>query len=185
MPARSVFISYSSKDYGIVREIRQALEAMGIETWNDPERIENADHFLAIVSPDTLKSRVLRDEMDRAKAVRRASYKIILIMGTGIEAETWQAVFGKKPVGIPLGIGSEGLRNSIPLVLAAMGKKVPTEVVQRVQAQIAPVADLVIELKDLAMPPEQSVQAWRESDNERRLTVKAESPVSAADAALL
>src|SRR5712691_7110839 len=117
MSARSVFISYSSKDYGIVREIRQALEAMGIETWNDPERLENADHFLAIVSPDTLNSRVLRDEMDRAKSVRRAGYKIILIMGPGIEAETWQVVCGKKPVGIPLGVGPEGVRNSIPPIL--------------------------------------------------------------------
>lgn len=38
MAAKSVFISHSSEDDGLVRDLRQALELLGIETWVDSER---------------------------------------------------------------------------------------------------------------------------------------------------
>ena len=35
----SVFISHSSKDHALVRELRQALEGLQIVTWVDSERL--------------------------------------------------------------------------------------------------------------------------------------------------
>ena len=85
MPAKSVFISHSSKDDAIVRELRQALSDLGIETWADSERlsggdplaavireeIENADYFLVLVSLTALNSEWVQREIAHAKSLRK------------------------------------------------------------------------------------------------------------------
>ena len=38
MTAKSVFISHSSEDDALVRDLRQALELLRIETWVDSQR---------------------------------------------------------------------------------------------------------------------------------------------------
>ncbi|MBZ5728595.1 MAG: toll/interleukin-1 receptor domain-containing protein [Acidobacteriia bacterium] len=84
MPAKSVFISHSSKNDGIVREIRQTLEALGVETWADSERlagggllapeiqkaIDKADCFLAVVSLDALNSEWVNWPTPRSKSAK-------------------------------------------------------------------------------------------------------------------
>ena len=47
--AKSVFISHSSKDDAIVRELRQALSDLGIETWADSERLSGGDPLAGVI----------------------------------------------------------------------------------------------------------------------------------------
>jgi tetratricopeptide (TPR) repeat protein len=162
MPAKSVFISHSSKDDGIVRELRQALEALGIETWADSERlaggdlltpeiqkaIENADHFLVVVSVNALNSDWVQREIKHARSVRKRGYKIVPLMRSGIEPPVLRLLFGKGPVAIRLDDGPAAVTDALPHILAAIGLQLPTEIIRHVQAQAAPVADLVLELAD-------------------------------------
>jgi hypothetical protein len=45
MPENAVFISYAREDIGAVGEIRAALEAAGIVTWFDMDRLEAGDDY--------------------------------------------------------------------------------------------------------------------------------------------
>jgi hypothetical protein len=145
MPAKSVFISHSWKDDGFVRELRQALEGLGVETWADSERlagghslttgiqtaVEHADHFLVIVSLDALNSEWVQREVKYAQSVRK---KIIPLMRPGIGGPILKLL------------------------------QLPTRIIRQAQAQLAPVADLVLELEDPVI---------LELDGQRRATATA------------
>ena len=162
MPAKSVFISHASEDDGFVRELRQSLEALGLETWTDSERlsggdllapkirenIERADYFFAVVSLNALNSEWVNREIDHARTVNK---KIIPLTGPGIGSPILRRLFGEEPLGISIGDGHAGVSKALPHILAAIGLQLPTEIVQHAQAQITPVADLVLELTDPAM----------------------------------
>jgi tetratricopeptide (TPR) repeat protein len=165
MPPPSVFISHSSKDDAIVRELRQALEALGIETWADSEQLSGGDlltpkiqkaiadasHFFVVLSLDALNSPWVQREIQHAKSVGKPGYKIVPLMRPGIEPPLLGLLFGEVPVAIKLGGGPAAVTDALPQILSALGLQLPTEIIQHVQAQAAPVADLVLELADPAI----------------------------------
>src|SRR5262245_19843696 len=75
-----VFISYSRKDKQVAKKLVQALEKCELETWIDWEDIpptsdwreriqrgiEEADGFLFLLSPDSIASKVCREECEHA-----------------------------------------------------------------------------------------------------------------------
>lgn len=74
----SVFISYSRKDKPFIQKLNAALDDQGVRTWVDWEGIELAsdwmetitsaiqstDALLFVISPDSLKSKVCKDELE-------------------------------------------------------------------------------------------------------------------------
>lgn len=76
----TVFISYSRKDKLFAEKLDSALEAVNLDAWIDwddipptadwwvqiQKGIESADAFLFLLSPDSIKSEVCRDEIDHA-----------------------------------------------------------------------------------------------------------------------
>jgi tetratricopeptide (TPR) repeat protein len=186
MPAKSVFISHSSKDDAIVRDIREKLEGYGIQVWADSEHltggdllkpeiqkgIENVDHFLAVVSVDALNSKWVHWEVKHARKVKKPGYKIIPLTRSNIGTPMLRPVFGKEPVAIKLGDGPGAVSDALPLILAALGVQLPTETIQRAQAQAAPLADLILELKDPAV---------EDLDGKRRATATATLTYRPAD----
>src|SRR5437660_9045587 len=145
MPAKSVFISHSSKDAVLVRELRQSLESLGIETWADSERLSGgdilstaiqaaigkADYFLAVVSLHALNSDWVQREIRHAK---ESVKKIVPLIRPEIGTPVLRLVFGGEPVAIKLGDGPAAVTDALPQILAAIGLQLPTEIVQRVQA---------------------------------------------------
>jgi WD40 repeat protein len=75
-----VFISYAREDQGFVRRLHEALASRGREAWVDwqdipptakwraeiDSAIEGADAFVFVISPDSLRSPVCREEIDHA-----------------------------------------------------------------------------------------------------------------------
>ena len=73
----SLFISYSRKDIETARKLTKAFEGQGLDFWIDWEGIpptvdwwkeiekgiEEADIFLFLISPDSTKSKVCRQEI--------------------------------------------------------------------------------------------------------------------------
>ena len=153
-----VFISHSSKDDAIVRQLRLALEALHIEVWTDSERLKGGDqltpeirqaihqstHFLAVLSLDALNSDWVQKEIAEARA---AAKPVIPLMRPGIEPAILRLLFGgtagtEEPVGIRL----DNVSDALPHIAAALGLQLPTEVLHRARIQAAPIADLVLEL---------------------------------------
>ena len=158
MPGKSVFISHSSKDDPLVRALRQSLEALGVEVWADSERllggdllspvleaeVRKANYFLAVASLAALNSEWVQREIGFAK---KAGKKIVPLMRPEIGPPALRLLFGEEPVGIRF----ESVMHALPDILAALEMRLPTEVVRQAQEQAAPVADLVLELKDPAI----------------------------------
>jgi hypothetical protein len=105
----SVFISYSSKDHALVRELRQALQGSQIVTWVDSERltagevlkpeinanIEKATHFLAVLTLEALQSDWVQHEIDQAKKLGK---KIIPLTGPKWRGAMLGYIFGRETV---------------------------------------------------------------------------------------
>jgi tetratricopeptide (TPR) repeat protein len=162
MPAKSVFISHSSKDDAIVRELRQALADLGIETWADSERlsggdllapviqneIQDADYFLVLVSLNALNSDWVQREIAHARAFQK---RIVPVTLPDIGTPVLRLLFGEEPMAIRLEHGAAAIGGALPEILAAIGAHPPAAAIRHVQAQAAPVADLVLELTDPAI----------------------------------
>jgi hypothetical protein len=160
--AKSVFISHSSKDDAIVRDLRQALSDLGIETWADSERlsggdplapvireeIASADCFLVLVSRDSLESEWVEREIAHAESLRK---RVVPLTIAGVGGRSVRRLFSEELVRIPLDNGAGAIGGALPQILAAIGEHPPAETIRHVQAQAAPVADLVLELTDPAI----------------------------------
>jgi tetratricopeptide (TPR) repeat protein len=172
-----VFISHSGRDDSFVKDLRQALEALGVNVWVDSrelrggsklapeidEAIERARHFVAVISANTVESPWVRKEIRKALEVesrRKAEgYRVVpLLIGLGPRAlELW---FDEEPVGVPVGVTKAGgLAEALPDILAALGERLPDDPQRIVEVAPPPVEELVIELKDLKVDV---------SDNKRR-----------------
>jgi tetratricopeptide (TPR) repeat protein len=162
MATKSVFISHSSKDDPIVRELRQALSDLGIETWADSERLSggdllapvvqneigNADCFLALVSFNALNSRWVQREIAHAKSQGK---RIVPVTVPGVETPVLSLLFGEEPVAIKLDDGAGAIGGALPEILAGIGAHPPAEAIRHVRAQAVLVADLILELTDPAI----------------------------------
>ncbi|MGA7241228.1 MAG: tetratricopeptide repeat protein [Bryobacteraceae bacterium] len=162
MPSKSVFISHSSKDDAIIRELRQALSDLGVETWADSERlsggdsltavireeIANADYFLVLVSRDSMESEWVEREIAHAKSLGK---RIVPLTIGGVGGLSVRRLLSEELVRIPLDNGAGAIGGALPQILAAIGEHPPAETIRHVQAQSAPPADLVLELTDPAI----------------------------------
>ncbi len=167
MPALSLFISHSSKDDPAVREIRQALQGLGVEVWADSERlaggalldaslqqaIKACSHFPVLLTRDSLNSEWVEKEVVIAKAAGR---KLIPLVRSSVGHVEVRRLLGQDTVLIPLGDGPAAASEAMPAILAALGMQLPTETIHRVQSQMAPLADLVLELIHPAMADAES-----------------------------
>jgi tetratricopeptide (TPR) repeat protein len=178
MPNSHVFVSHSSKDDAFVKELRRALESLGIRVWVDSrelrggsklapeigEAIERARQFVAVISANTVESPWVRKEIRKALEVegrRKAEgYCVIpLLLGLGPRAlELW---FDEEPVGVPVEVKVGGLSEAMPALLAALGERLPDDSQRIVDVAPQPVEELVLELKDLRLETADGVRRAR------------------------
>lgn len=175
MPGKSVFLSHSSKDDAIVRSLRNALESLGIETWDDaqwltagdllsPElqqAVERADYFLVVVSRDALDSEWVEREIGFAQAAHK---KVIPLVRPGVGKPSLRRLLGEEHIHIPLADGPGAITAALPDILVGMGLDLPRDVVEQAQEQARPLADLILELTDPAV---------QELDSKRRASAVA------------
>jgi len=183
----SVFISHTTKDDQVVKKIRKALESLSIPVWVDSQgltpgdkltpkvqkAIEDHEHLIAVLSVNAINSTWVKKEIEYALGLNK---KVIPVMLPGIEPSALALWFGSKPhdepVGVPLADGPGGVSNALPDILAALGIDLPADKVAAVQAELVPVADLILELTEPAIDT---------SDGKRRATAKAKLIYQPAD----
>jgi tetratricopeptide (TPR) repeat protein len=169
MAGKLVFVSHSSKDDRFVSDLRLALEGLHIEVWTDSQRLAGGDlltlavldaigrasHVLAILSPNAINSPWVRKEIDYAAGLRK---KVIPVLLPGIEPAALGLWFREEPVGVKVQVGPGGVSAALPALLAAVDERLPGEIVANVQAQLAPMADLVLDLADPAISTSDGVR---------------------------
>lgn len=163
MPDSSpIFISHASADDDFVRELRIKLELLSIEVWVDsrnlrggdqlkPEieqAIEQASHVLVVISPKTINSIWVRDEIHMAEAVAKtkADFRVIPLMLPGVEPAALNLWFNEEPVGEKVELEPGELQEALPCIMAALGKRLPDDVQPPKEVEAKPVSELLLEL---------------------------------------
>jgi tetratricopeptide (TPR) repeat protein len=161
-----VFISHASADDAFVADLRQRLEALRIPVWVDsrnlrggsklaPEieaAISAASHFLAVLSPHTINSPWVRREINKALEVERArqgdGYRVVPLLLPGITPKALENWFPEEPVAVSVEVGPGDLSVALPALLAALGRRLPTDHQPLGEPDTRPVEELVLTLID-------------------------------------
>ncbi len=164
-----IFISHTSKDNDFVKELREALESQGLELWVDSRRlaggdelepeiekaIDEAKHFIAVLSPNTINSPWVRKEIQRALQVKQnrkgESYRVIPLLLPGIEPTALPLWFDEEPAGVRVGIKAGGLSEALPQILAALGERLSTDLQPAAEVTSQPIEELILKLNDLTI----------------------------------
>jgi hypothetical protein len=169
-----IFLSHSTDDDAIARDLQQALGDQGLSVWIDsremrggdllsPEierAIEGADGCLLLVSTSSLQSDWVSEELDHAIEVqkqRRATstnggaYPIVPLCLDGTKLGVFKRFFGNAPVYIPVSSAAGGIEAALDPILVALGRRAPADVVPEPQPRAEPLEELVLELSDLKL----------------------------------
>lgn len=166
MTADHIFISHATADDAFVRDLRQALESLGLSVWVDSrnlrggdklarqveQAIEEARQVIVVLSPNTINSPWVRREIRKALKVEKRrkdeDYRVIPLLLPGVEPRALELWFDEEPLAVPIRLGPGGLSEALSRILTALGERLPTdhETMQAVAPQ--PVEELVLELRD-------------------------------------
>jgi len=176
-----IFISHSGQDDEIVREMREALEALGCQVWTDSQRlaggdvlpseveraIEEAEHFIAVLSVNAVNSAWVLKEIKYALEVQKRrgpSYRVIPILLPDLKPAALGLWFEEELLAVMIRVGPGGITEALRALLEALGKRLPMDPEPTVQASAQPLADLVLKLTDPAID---------QSEGKRRATAEA------------
>jgi tetratricopeptide (TPR) repeat protein len=158
-----VFLSYSTRNAEVARELGAALRRLGVDAWVDsrdlaggaeldPEirrAIEAARHFIVLLSVESIGSSWVQAELQLAQEVRKQrgeSYKVIPIVLPPLELGSLRFFFSVEPRALRLESG--GIPGLLPELLSALGLQV-TDTSPPVPApQHAAFEELIVELED-------------------------------------
>jgi len=174
MNSGPIFISYGSKDADLVRELRVALEAVGLPVWVDsrgvrggaklaPEvadAIEQAGQFIVVISPDTINSPWVRQEIQKATEIRLRKgegYSVVPLLLTGVEPSALGLWFDDEPVFVSVENKAGGISVALPHILAALGERLPADAPQ-LEVATEPIEELVLILRDARMRAVDGIQ---------------------------
>jgi tetratricopeptide (TPR) repeat protein len=162
-----LFISHSSQDDGFVRHLREVLDQHGQAGWIDsrelrggdplwPEiqrAIESASAFAVVVSPASLQSEWVGDELAYAleleKARGRDAFPVIPISLDGTKLGVLKRLFGEEPRYIPVKSAAGGIEAALNDILVALRKRLPADPLPTPQPPAEPLEELILELTDL------------------------------------
>jgi tetratricopeptide (TPR) repeat protein len=177
-----LFLSHSSADDGFVRELREALADLGQPVWIDSRQLKGGDPLeseiqaaieaaaglAVLVSPASLQSRWVGKELVHGLKVQaergRDVFPVIPLSLNGTRLGVLQALFKEEPTYIPVSSAPGGATAALDAILVAMGLRLPTDRPPVAQPRPEPVAELVLELSDLA---------FHEQDGVRRAAARA------------
>jgi hypothetical protein len=183
---RPIFISHSSKNDAIVKQLREILALHGELPWVDSRELSGGDdlsarldagirgarHFLVLVSLDALGSEWVQREVRIAleEAQRRTDdYKVISVVLPGVQPGILKLLFPREPVHIFI---DDTPNEAIPKMATALGAQLPEDWASGKTVQVAPVEELILELTD---------PVTTEQDGVRRAAATAELTYRPAD----
>src|SRR5262245_8642623 len=163
---RRVFISHASKDDDFVKTLRLALEAHRVPVWVDsrnlrggaklaPEisdAIERAEHFIVVLSPNTISSSWVRREIQKALEVEKQraddGYRLIPLVLPGSEATAVAEWCGQDRLGIRVELAPGGLTEALADILAALANPLREDRIAAPATSAPPVSELLLKLTE-------------------------------------
>jgi hypothetical protein len=179
-----IFLSHSNDDDPIARALQRALSDHGLNVWIDsreirggdllsPEirrAIEGADACMVLVSPSSLQSDWVGEELDHAIQVQQQrrkapaaganggatgqpdkQYRVIPVSLDGTKPGVLKKYFGDAPRYISLSSAAGGVEDALHDILVALGERAPTDVAPMPQPRAEPLEELVLQLTDLKL----------------------------------
>ncbi|PWQ93393.1 CHAT domain-containing protein [Leucothrix arctica] len=163
--SRHVFLSHASQDDGFVRLLRKKLEDHRINVWADsrnlrggdklsPEietAIRTASNFLVVISPNTINSDWVFDEIKIAEQVEKENpdYRAIPLMLPGIKPAALKRYFSEEPAGEIIETEVGKLDEQLPHIMAALGHRAPDHDLPKAdEVENKPMAELLLELSE-------------------------------------
>jgi tetratricopeptide (TPR) repeat protein len=151
-----IFISHATADDNFVTQLRKALEYQGFDVWIDSRNmrggdtlkteiesaIKDASAFMVVISPKVFNSTWVRQEILFAQ---KHVETIVPILIEGMEPPSLLSYFEKEPLAIEI---KNNLQESMPQILAALGKELPTEIDPEIVIEDAPIEELILSLTD-------------------------------------
>ncbi|MEP7340164.1 MAG: CHAT domain-containing protein, partial [Acidobacteriota bacterium] len=170
-----LFVSHATTDDGFVKRLRDALNARGQTVWDDarylrggdelwPEvkaAIEAAKHFIVVFSQQSLSSNWIFKEFQHAREIeaqRKAegkTYRVIPLLLDEAELGALQWVFAEERAVTRVSSKPGALAEQMPAILAALGLELPTDTSDSESAEEKPVAELLLELRNLKVETEE------------------------------
>ena len=177
-----LFISHSSQDDSFVRELRAALADHGHDVWIDSRElrggdplwteiekaIEGASAYAVVVSPDSLQSKWVGEELIHALAVQKQrgkdEFPVIPLSLNKTKLGVLEKFFSEEPTYIPVSSEAGGVEAAIDPLLGALRQRLPADIEKTPQPKAEPLEELVLELTDLK---------FHEQDGVRRASARA------------
>ena len=179
-----IFLSHSTADDAIARDLQRSLGDHGLQLWIDSREmrggdlpspqvrraIEEADACMILVSPSSLQSEWVGEELEHALKVQKRrrkvhaaaanagttsqpgnEYRVIPLALDGTKPGILRKYFGDAPLYIPISSAAGGIEAALHPILVALGKRAPTDVAPTSQPRVEPLEELVLELTDLEL----------------------------------
>jgi hypothetical protein len=177
-----LFISHSSQDDVIVRELQQALGNLGQDVWIDSRQLRGGDPlwteilqgideaaaYAVLVSTNSLQSKWVGKELRYALEVQKAcgnpAYQVIPLSLDDTNLGVLEEFFDEEPIYITVSSQAGGIDAALQAILVALGKRLPSDVPPTPQPKAEPLEELVLELTDLK---------FHEQDGVRRASARA------------
>lgn len=130
-----IFLSHATADDAIAARIRETLEGIGLPVWVDSlelsagvdlndtilEKIEQARHFMVVLSPNAINSGWILKEITYALKVQKDGYKVIPVLLPGVEPSALPLWFGEKELlAVRIGTGNGAVEEAAPALVAAV-----------------------------------------------------------------
>jgi hypothetical protein len=165
----NLFVSHSSQDDDFVHALQRALGGFGVEAWIDSrelrpgdalwpeieEAINKASAYAVVISPASLQSDWVGDELEYALRLQKARGKdklpVIPLCLDETKLGAFKQYFGKEPMHVSVSSRGDGVQVAVHHILVAMGKRLPTDLVPAPQPQPEPLEELVLHLTDLGI----------------------------------
>jgi tetratricopeptide (TPR) repeat protein len=162
-----IFISHATINDNFVKELRNALEGLGISVWVDSrnlryadklhqkikDAIQNARAFIVVFSADALNSewvqREIRIALGTEKQKSDEDYVIIPILMPDVGRNLVNRFLPNERIFIEFKPEQSGMMDVLVKIMVALGEKMPDDPDQ-IQ-EIKPTDDLILELKDPEM----------------------------------
>ncbi|MFK7922142.1 MAG: CHAT domain-containing protein, partial [Bacteroidia bacterium] len=161
-----IFISHTTADDSFIRELNFALQSHGIKTFIDSRNmsggdeinvevnkaIDEAKHFMVVLSPAALNSEWVLREIEMAEEVKKlkgADYKLIPVLINGQQnSGLIKRIFAEEPVTIRIPEQEGALQAELPRILAALGERLPNDDILEPLPPQLPVSELMLSLSD-------------------------------------
>jgi TIR domain len=166
-PAGWLFLSHSTSDDAIVRDLRRGLEDLGQRVWSDARElsggdslsseilraIEEAAGYAVVISPAAFQSSWVGHELRHALAVKKQrgkdKYRIIPLLLDDAKLGVLTQFFDEEPVCVRLHSAAGGVEAALHPILVALGKRLPVDVAPMLQPRTELLEELVLRFDDL------------------------------------